>query len=197
MRATEPIIILDPGHGRLTPGKCSPDHRLEEWLWTRQTCALIREMLSDAHLDCRLTVADDSDISLAQRVNSVNRICALTSVPPLLLSIHVNASACGSWGNAHGWSAWVATNASRQSRDLAKTLTRQAESLNLLGNRATPPNQYWTADFYILRHTRCPAVLTENLFMDHPGDLEFLLQPSTRQLIARLHADAISHFLKY
>jgi len=29
-------------------------------------------------------------------------------------------------------------------------------------------------DFYILRHTSCPAVLTENLFMDNRDDVAFL-----------------------
>lgn len=29
-------IIFDPAHGQDTPGKCSPDNKHKEWLWSRQ-----------------------------------------------------------------------------------------------------------------------------------------------------------------
>ena len=42
------------------------------------------------------------------------------------------------------------------------------------GSRAVPPCHYWTAGFYVLRKTVCPAVLTENLFQDNHADVELL-----------------------
>ena len=47
------------------------------------------------------------------------------------------------------------------------------------------------SDFYILRHTSCPAVLTENLFMDNLDDYNFLLSEEGRQAIVDLHVDGI------
>ena len=35
-------------------------------------------------------------------------------------------------------------------------------------------NRDWEEDFYILRKSWCPAVLTENFFMDNHSDLEYL-----------------------
>lgn len=29
-------ILIDNGHGENTPGKCSPDGRLKEWIYTRE-----------------------------------------------------------------------------------------------------------------------------------------------------------------
>ena len=50
------------------------------------------------------------------------------------------------------------------------------------------------SDFYIRRHTACPAVLTENLFMDNHKDCDFLLSEEGREAIVDLHVDG---FLLY
>ena len=50
-------------------------------------------------------------------------------------------------------------------------------------------------DFYLLRHTSCPAVLTENLFMDNQEDCAFLLSEEGRQSLVDLHIDGITAYL--
>lgn len=47
------------------------------------------------------------------------------------------------------------------------------------------------SDLYILRHTSCPTVLTENLFMDNLDDYNFLLSEEGRQAIVDLLVDGI------
>ena len=49
--------------------------------------------------------------------------------------------------------------------------------------------------FYILRHTKCPAVLTENLFMDTERDCRFLMSEAGRERIADLHFKAIKRIV--
>lgn len=108
------------------------------------------------------------------------------------MSLHSNASGSGTqWGTASGWSAWVAPKASVAARRLAALLTGEAAKKGLLGNRATPPCGYWTANLAICRDTRCPAVVTENMFHDNRADVDFLLSEAGLQTIVRLHADAI------
>ena len=51
------------------------------------------------------------------------------------------------------------------------------------------------ADFYILRHTTAPAVLTENFFMDSHPDCTFLLSPEGQQAIVSLHVTGIINYL--
>ncbi|MBR1699160.1 MAG: N-acetylmuramoyl-L-alanine amidase [Bacteroidales bacterium] len=53
------------------------------------------------------------------------------------------------------------------------------------------------ADFYLLRHTSCPAVLTENLFMDNPADCAFLLSEEGQQALVDLHVDGIISHLDF
>jgi len=52
------------------------------------------------------------------------------------------------------------------------------------------------SNFAILRDTLCPAVLTENLFMDQPDDCRFLLSDEGRDLIVDLHLSAIKRIVK-
>ena len=54
----------------------------------------------------------------------------------------------------------------------------------------------WEANFYILRHTMCPAVLTENFFMDGL-DLEFLQSKAGKQAIVDTHVDGIIEYSEF
>ena len=51
------------------------------------------------------------------------------------------------------------------------------------------------AGFYNLRHTLCPAVLTENLFMDNANDVDFLQSHSGKEAITMLHVEGIREYL--
>ena len=55
----------------------------------------------------------------------------------------------------------------------------------------------WESGFYILCHTRCPAVLTENLFQDNRDDVAFLLSLEGRERIIRTHVDGILSFVRH
>ena len=52
------------------------------------------------------------------------------------------------------------------------------------------------AAFYLLRHTSCPAVLTENLFIDNHADCDFLLSKEGQQSFVDLHVDGICAWLE-
>ena len=52
------------------------------------------------------------------------------------------------------------------------------------------------ASFYLLRHTNCPAVLTDNLFIDNHADVEYLLSPEGQQSLVDLHVDGIIRYLQ-
>ena len=52
------------------------------------------------------------------------------------------------------------------------------------------------AGFYILKHTRCAAVLTENLFQDDKQDVDFLLSKEGRESIVQLHVNGIVNYIK-
>ncbi len=51
------------------------------------------------------------------------------------------------------------------------------------------------SNFYVLRHSSCPAVLTENLFQDNRDDVAFLESGEGAQAIINLHVEGIFRYL--
>lgn len=189
-------ILIDNGHGVDTKGKCSPDGRLREYLWAREVAVLIEQQLHTLGYDAKRIVPEIKDISLKERCRRVNAICnKYGSKSCLLISVHINAAgADGKWHSATGWSGWVAPNASTNSKKLAHLLYAEAEKRGLRGNRAVPACKYWVGNFAMVRDTKCPAVLTENLFQDNQQEAEWLQTDEGKKIIADLHVQAI---LKY
>jgi N-acetylmuramoyl-L-alanine amidase len=54
----------------------------------------------------------------------------------------------------------------------------------------------WEEGFSILRKSWCPAVLTENFFMDNHSDLEYLQSRSGKQAIIDTHVEGIIEYLE-
>ncbi len=190
-------VLIDNGHGENTPGKCSPDKRLREYKYCREIAEALCKALTAKGYQARRIVTEETDIPLSTRCKRVNAVCdAMGAKNVLLVSIHNNAAGNGGWRTATGWSGWVYTKASERSRRLAQALYAEAERLGLQGNRAVPPCRYWEADFYILKHTDCPAVLTENLFQDNKEDVDYLLSDEGRKAIVDLHVEGIGNYIK-
>lgn len=187
-------IILDNGHGCDTPGKCSPDGRLREWAYNRRLAQAIADKLACLGQEVHILVPETHDIGLKERCARANSLC--TGHKAVLVSVHVNAACSGGWHEARGWSAFVSPGASAASRRLASLLTDSARARCLLGNRATPACGYWTASLAICRDTRCPAVLTENMFMDNRADVDFLLSDRGLEALTAVHAEALTRFCK-
>lgn len=190
-------ILIDNGHGKNTAGKHSPDGRLREWAYCREIATAIVSELRRLGYDAERIVTEDTDIRLAERCRRVNTICKQVGAKNvLLISVHNNAAKNGGWHDATGWSGWVAPNASANSKKLAALLYAEAERLHLKGNRSVPQGKYWTGNFAIVRDTACPSVLTENLFQDNKGEVDFLLSEEGKQAIVDLHVKGIINYIK-
>ena len=51
--------------------------------------------------------------------------------------------------------------------------------------------------FYILRKSCCPAILTENFFMDSKSDLEYLQSRAGKQAVVDTHVEGIVEWLSF
>lgn len=191
------ILIFDYSHGvrKYTPGKRSPDERLIEGEWSREIGPRILKSMEELGFECYAIVTEDEDISLRKRVERANRI-ALDNPDAqcYYISLHVNAAPGGGWSNASGWTVYVSTNASDESKQLAKTMYGVAKEFGLQGNRRVPAEEYWTANFFVIKNTRMPAILTENLFMTNKDEVDFLLSEEGKQTIVNLHIAAICKY---
>ena len=192
-------ILIDNGHGIETPGKRSPDGVLREYAWNRLIASRIVDRLLSLGLDAELLVPEERDISLPERCRRVNTWCRrLGKDNVIVISIHANAAGRGDrWYDATGWCAY--TSRGNTKADALATCLYAAAQAHLPGHRLrtdyTDADPDMEADFYILRHTMAPAVLTENLFMDALPDYRFLLSPEGQQSLVDLHVDGICAYL--
>lgn len=202
-------ILLDFGHGAddYTRGKYSPPiesedktvykGRFREGNFNRIVGNEIAKRLKELGYQVDIIVTEDKDITLQERVARVNKICAKHGAKNcILVSVHANAAGSGSaWASARGCCVYVARKSSQMSKDLAKYIYNAADVTGFKGNRAVPKERYWSADFYIIKNTKCPAVLTENLFYDNKEDLAILMSEEGRKKIVDYHIAGILNFL--
>ena len=192
-------ILLDNGHGFDTPGKRSPDGHFREYAYNRYLAFLIHERLNAIGLDVQILVPEREDISLKERCRRVNKICQqLGKNQVILISIHVNAAGNGqNWLDARSWSCF--TTRGKTKADALATCLYEAAKNHLPGMRLrtdfSDGDPDIEKDFYIIRHTSCPAVLTENLFMDNREDVAFLESEEGSKAIVNLHVDGILQYI--
>ena len=193
-------IFIDNGHGLMTAGKRSPDGQFREPFYNREIARRVVSDLRDRGLDAELLVSEDDDISLVERVRRVNTACFLLGKQNVILvSIHVNAAGNGSkWLNATGWSVYTCKGQTASDK-LAECLC-QAAIKNFPGRRIRTDmsdcDMDWEEGFYILRKSLCPAVLTENFFMDNHSDLEYLQSRDGKQAVVDTHIEGIIEYLE-
>lgn len=180
-------IFVDNGHGLMTSGKRSLDGLFREAFYNREIARKVVADLLDRNLNAELLVPEDDDIPLAERVRRINAHCfALGKKNVIVVSIHVNAAGNGTkWLNATGWSVFTCSGQTESDR-LAECLCESAIK-NFPGRRIrtdiSDGDMDWEDGFYILRKSLCPAVLTENFFMDSRSDLEYLQSRASKQAV--------------
>lgn len=217
------VVILGTAHGKNVGGKRSPDNSLEEYRYSREIVNRLRTALEAR--GCVVYVDMPEDIvplpqqqELRLRCSYVNNLCKKYGKDKCLyVSIHVNAAGGeGKWMLAGGWCAYT-SKGTTVSDTLAEHLYEAAEK-HLSGyaeimeegkkdgsysSKQTPirtdksdGDKDMEADFFVLKHTACAAVLTENLFMDNKRDVSFLLSEKGKQSIVALHRDGILNFIE-
>jgi len=188
-------VLIDNGHGSNTLGKRSPDGRLREYAYAREIALRLEMELRKYGIDVERIVKEEVDVPLAERCRRANEHKASEAI---LISIHCNAAGNGSdWMQARGWEAW--TSVGKTKADKLATYLYEAAAECLPGMKIRKDMSDGDPDkesqFYILKHTKCPAVLTENLFQDNREDVDFLLSEAGKRAIVDLHVKGICQYL--
>lgn len=215
-------VILGTAHGKNVAGKRSPDGKFQEWQYSREIIGQLKNKLELAGLNVFVDNMESevplpANAELAARAKFVNNLCDKYGTKNCIyVSIHVNAAAStGRWNKAGGWSAYTSrgqTNADKLATCLynaaEKHLAKYAEAMEkgkttgLYDKKQRPYRTDYSdgdpdkeAGFYVLTKTKCPAALTENLFMDNKADVAFLTSREGREAIINLHKDGILAYI--
>ena len=194
------VILIDAGHGKDTPGKRSPDSSLMEWEFNREIAKRVQKILLSYGWDTRLIVEDDRDMSLKQRYLKVNKICDEYGVGNVILvSVHVNAAGDGSkWLNGRGWECWTTvgqTNSDKLAEELYKSAKLHLPDTIMRMDKSDGDSDK-EKNFTLLYKAKCPAVLTENLFMDNKKECEWLISEEGKKTITNIHVDGILKYIE-
>lgn len=217
MRKIEKIfIILGTAHLATTPGKRSPDGKFRECVYSREIAKLVYNKLSrmgyrvavdypDLNPNAQMkgaTWKQEQTRELTWRSKLVNQMCKTYGTGNCLyVSIHVNAAGNGSaWMNARGWAVY--TSPGKTKSDLLATCLFNEAKERLPYDSKYYVRADWSdgdpdyeAKFHVLTKTKCPAVLTENLFQDNKEDVDFLLSDAGKKTIVDIHVNGILNFL--
>ena len=187
--------LLDPGHGGMiddtyqTAGKRSPGFPdgsvLYEGVFNRDVVGRIIKLCSDNNIECINLVDTEEDMSLRHRVAKAN-LFHKENRKSIYVSVHANAFGNGrEFNGANGTCTFHHIKSSKGKR-LAESLQRWLSDLTPLRSRGVRSNDTW-ANFYVLRKTHMPAVLSENGFMTNFDDALALMDPDVRQGVANAH----------
>ena len=172
------MILLDYGHGKDTPGKrCKGLH---EWRFNRQVGRYLELELDSRNINYHVLVPGDDDIGLRTRVELANYIDH-----DLLISIHGNAFSDPA---VSGIETFYYSRAGRMAADIFQK--------HLIQRTGWKDRGIKKGNFYIIKKSPKPAILTENGFYTNDNEREKMKDPHWQFEIAFAHADAIEEYLQ-
>ena len=188
-------VILDNGHGIETPEKRSPKWKdgsqLFEYEFNRDIVNRIAKKLQKLDIRHFILVPEEKDISLTERANRANKVNRENRNKCFLVSVHANA------GGGTGWEVWTSIGTTKADSiatifwdEMKKEFPHYKMRLDTTDGDVDKEN-----NFTILYKTSCPAILTENFFMDTESDCRLIMSDKGREKIADAHVRAIQRVI--
>ncbi|MDD3654272.1 MAG: N-acetylmuramoyl-L-alanine amidase [Desulfotomaculaceae bacterium] len=162
-------LVLDPGHGGKDAGAVG-NGLLEKDL-NLDIARRVAGKLAAYNVDVALTRSADLELTLAQRSKIANKLRA-----DYFCSIHTNS------GGGTGYESYVFTGAQEVTENLRTVIHNVVASY--CKNNGFVDRGKKRANFAVLRDTDMPAILLENLFIDHKRDADKLKDAAFRDGLA-------------
>ena len=180
-------IVIDPGHGGYDPGKVNTSENILEKDINLSISLCLCSILEGLHYNVIMTRTDDSDLctdsSHARKTDDLdNRIgIADEASADYLISIHQNSFSDPS---VHGAQMFYYSDG--PSGDLAGAIQAAVNP-----ERTAKAN----TSYYMLRKTKCPAVIVECGFLSNPNEAGLLKSEEYQKQIATLIAQGIDTYI--
>ena len=167
-------VVIDPGHGGFDQGGI-PGQKVPEKMVALDTALRLQKLLERAGLRTVMTRFTDVFVPL-----SVRSAIANAQSDAIFVSIHYNASPRSS---AHGIETYSENNRGAM---LAARIQQQ-----ILTRVSTENRGIRSAEYYVLRKCRLPAVLVECGFLTNPVEAQLALTAAYREEVAEQIAAGI------
>ena len=196
------LWLLDNGHGGIidgeyqTKGKRSPEwpngEQLFEGEFNRAIVKRLAILMDEAGYEYVIVADTEEDMPLSTRVQIANEYYKHNK-NAIYLSIHANA------GGGTGWEVFTSKGETKSDKYATVFYNKAVDYFPQIRKRTdiTDGDPDKESQFYVLRKTNCPSVLTENFFMDtYEPDCKILLSEEGRDEIAKMHFAAIQEIEK-
>jgi len=198
------LWIFDNGHGGIidgvyqTSGKRSPKWedgtQLFEGEFNRSIVNRLVNLCKENNIDYVNLVDTQQDVSLRKRTDAANDIyreqLQKDGKPCIYVSVHANGF---SKESAHGWGVYTSVGESKSDK-IAEILHQKAK-IEFPDHKMRKDTRDGDADkeanFWVLRKTIMPAILSENFFMTNREESRLLLSEEGRDRIAKIHFQMI------
>ena len=178
-------IFLDAGHGGNDGG--AQGNGLSEKILNLKIVQKIESILNDyENVSMMLSRGNDKSMSLNARTEQANDWGA-----NLFVSVHINAATAAS---ANGFESFI-YNGSIQNATPAFQNVMHQEIMRELKTAGVDDRGKKRANFHVLRESKMPAILTENLFISNAADAKKLSSDNFLEQVAQGHAKGIIAFL--
>ncbi|WP_128102776.1 N-acetylmuramoyl-L-alanine amidase [Paenibacillus sp. DCT19] len=173
-------VWIDAGHGGTDPGAVG--HGIQEKDIALKVSLGIKERLEAAYADVQVLLSRSTDVFLELRDRTAKANAAGADI---LVSIHCNAG-----GGKGGFETFRYTSASQGSIKLQDALHKA-----IIGKVGGIDRGQKAQNLHMVRESKMPAVLTENLFIDVVADADRLKQASVIDAIIDGHVQGIVSYL--
>lgn len=172
------VVLLDAGHGGSDPGAQRGD--IQEKELTLAIVEKLKHVLESENIHVKLTRADDTFVSLEDRVKLTNEL-----KPDVFLSVHINSLEANT--QATGIETYYQSDISRDLAQLIHTY--------LVKELGAPDRNVRRARFYVINHTPYPSVLAEVGFISNKEERDKLASSDYQLEVARALADGLVSYL--
>ena len=199
------LYIFDNGHGGIidgvyqTAGKRSPiwsdGTQLFEGEFNRSIVKRLVAMCEKANIDYVNLVDTNVDIPLSTRTSQANEIYRNTDKPCIYISIHANGFSDEA---ANGWEVYTSVGETK-SDEIAEVLFNKAQAefpTHKMRKDTRDGDADKESNFYVLKNTAMPAILSENFFMTNEAECRLLMSEEGRDRIAKIHFEMIQELEK-
>lgn len=169
-------IFIDPGHGGSDPGAVGNGLKEKDLVLT--ISRHIRDMLLSEYKGVEVKMSRDSDVypTFAERANMANNWGA-----DYFCSVHINAA------GGTGFETFI-----HNSRSTKSVAYQNLMHTAILAEMDVRDRGKKDANFAVLRLTKMPSILTENLFIDNAHDAKLLKDSAFLEKIARGHVEGFA-----
>lgn len=184
---TDKVVVLDAGHGGSDKGAVGPNGVSEKSV-TLAVALKTEKLLTESGAKVVMTRKTDIDVASPQASDAQELQARVNKIPPnadIFISIHCNAFTNPA---TNGMETFYFSG-SAASKKLAGLLNEELLKYGERLNRGVK-----SANFYVLKRSRCPSSLIELAFVTNPAEEKLLADDDYQNKLAQAIASAVNRY---